>query len=320
MRPGELLVIDSGEDLRQYEPPPCAWLSEWCSSPPARHLCGFFAFFLLLSLFFAILVWASNQPHHHSSYYSHGYGGGYYGGGGSYGGGYGGGYGGYGGGAVSQPNYYQQHLLDNSATKYGATPPPPPEVVDPSIDESSFPGKEDGFERGTDENGAEVVRYEDTTSNQVYVIPAATYYDWRATNYPPCPYPPCTPYHPNHDVLMLLLASSMVHMYTSAYFYSRPGLFGPPLMPYYRSTYYTSHYGTPVVGAAGRVIYPAGGAMAGGARPMGGVGGGPGAPVSRAGTPVAQARPISQAAGGPAMGTPVAHSRPVSMHSGGRKG
>ena len=135
MRPGELLVIDAGTDLRQWvDDSGGGFDGDW---QPRRSCCQIVAgvVFVLLCL---VAIGYLFAPHGGYGSYGHGYSHGY-------------------GGSVGGPNYYHQHLLDHSDVQYGAAPPPP---VDPEIDPNDFPGQEDGFERGTDESGAEVFRYE----------------------------------------------------------------------------------------------------------------------------------------------------------------
>lgn len=160
--------------------------------------------------------------------------------------------------------------------------------VDPNVPADSFPGKEDGFVRGTDENGKEAYVYDCSkqqdcppeAQNQVYVIPADNYYTWRNDYYH-------DGYHGGLTSIMLqaLLISHLSRAFAPNYFYSSYH-FGAPVGAYYASTAYTSHYGPPRVGAGGQVVH----------------GGSP--TTTRTGTPVAQARPVAKA-------TPVAAGRPV---------
>jgi len=302
MHPGELLVIDvSGQEaLQQYKPSCVTWLSTRCadffSCVDVRYVPAFCFCALAIVLVVAMISHAA-RPRYGPAY---GYGS----------------HDGYNYGSTT-PNYYQQHLLDNSGTKQGA--------VDSTVTldgklADDYPGKDEGFERGVDDKGEEIFRYEQ--DNQVYIIPAQQYYGWRQEHY-----------HGSlsHDVLNLLLLSSLVHMYSRSMYFGSHMYFGAPMMPYYRSPMYSQHFGTPVMGVGGRVSYPtnAGGGVGGGARP--GVGGG--GPVGRAGTPVAQARPVAQgrSVGGAPVGrpvassaynrpTPVAQARPMGGSSWGRGG
>ena len=120
--------------------------------------------------------------------------------------------------------------------------------VDPNIPEDSFPGKEDGFERGTDPDGNDVYKYE--YQNQVYIIPADSYYQWRSEYYH-------DDYHGGLTSVMLhaLLIS---HLYRATAFspsyYRTSYHFGPPVGAYYASAAYTSHFGPPTM-QGGRVVH-----------------------------------------------------------------
>ena len=168
--------------------------------------------------------------------------------------------------------------------------------VDPKVPADSYPGKEDGFVRGTDKDGNEAYSYE--YQNQVYVVPAEDYYQWRGEYYH-------DEYHGGLTSVMLhaLLISHLFHAtaYSPSYFHNSYH-FGPPVGAYYASPAYSSHYGPPTM-QNGRVVH----------------GGSPtttrtGTPVAR-GTPVAQARPVATArpvANGAAVGAAaVATARPV---------
>ena len=154
MAPGELLVVDQGTDLRQ-------WVGEdlegggggWCDcvaapmrSRRARLVCTCITLVLcLLMLLYAL------RPHHR-----------YYGGYGGYGGyGHGGGY----GGGYGAPNAYTQHVLDHSHVQYGADTYAAVSHPNTTVDGDDYPGKNEGFERGADESGKEIYRYEQ--NNQV---------------------------------------------------------------------------------------------------------------------------------------------------------
>ena len=194
---------------------------------------------------------------------------------------------------------------------------------------ASFPGSDEGFERGVDESGSEIYRYE--YQNQVYVIPGNDYYAWRCARPPAlprlliaCPAPPALRIndrlrlppssssehyhgHMSHAILEMLLFSAMFHAlaYPRGIYYGGGHYFGAPRGAYYHSAGYQSHYGNPVRGANGAVTYPRATGPAGG--------------VARTGTPVAAARPVSPGAtrsgtGGHAATsrtTPVAHARPT---------
>ena len=101
----------------------------------------------------------------------------------------------------------------------------------------TYPGKEDGFERGVDANGTEVYRYE--YNNQVYVVPAEQYYGWREEHY----HGSLTP-----NILQILLLSHMysVMAYPRTYYYSTVAHSGwhAPTTAYYSSAAYSAHYGT----------------------------------------------------------------------------
>lgn len=180
---------------------------------------------------------------------------------------------------------------------YGASPPAPPAA--PYDASEDFPGKEDGFERGVDENGAEIYRYEQ--NDQVYVIPANDYYAWRSDYYPH------HGGHLSHEILDILLIGALFHTmaYSRMGYYGGGHYFGRPGMGFASSAAYQSHFNAPVRGANGAVSYPRNT--------------GAGAAGGRVGTPVAQARPVSSGAGGAGYrggaggyrGTPVAASRPV---------
>jgi len=298
MAPGEVLVVDLGTELRQWTGSEddgrcCSWTNcfssayETCCDSCSRWMPFLVCFGLLLS--FIILV--SSSGHHRP--YGYGYGGGYY----------------------AQPvnpavNEYKQHLLSHSNIAYGAVPSPPAMPIDPKL-ANEYPGKDEGFERGVDDKGNEIYKYTCTAQatemctqaqlnpGQAYIVPANDYYAWRSE------------YHHgalNHELLHMLLLTTMFH----AMMY-RPGMyFGRPMMPFYRSGAYMSHYGSPMRGVGGAVSYPRGGAM-------GGAGGyGAGGMAGRAGTPVAQARPMGGAAGGYKGGsTPVAQARPTGGAAGG---
>ena len=287
MAPGEVLIVDVGTGLEQYvEQEPWAPMEMLQSNNRCCRNLTFICAIASVLVLFSVLLSSLAHPHHPP-----------------YGGGYGGGYG-------AQPvhpgvSQYQSHLLANSHVLYGASPPPPIAPIDPSIDPDDFPGKEDGFERGVDESGAEVYRYEQ--NNQVYIIPANDYYAWRSEHYHG---------HLTSDILSILLISHLYHrmIYPHGMYYGAGGMyrsFGMAHAPYYASAAYQSHFSTPVRGANGQVAYPraaAGGATAG---------------AARAGTPVAQARPIGSArpasagaAGGRVVGTPTASARPVSRPAG----
>ena len=273
MAPGEVLIVDVGGGLEQYVEQESWAPMEMVQGDGCRRAMSICACLSVVLLFF-VLISSMMRPHHP------------YGGGG-----YGGGYGQYGTNpAVSQ---YHQHLLDNRNVAYGASPPAP---LDPNLDPDAFPGKEDGFERGTDESGAEVYRYEQ--NNQVYVIPANDYYSWRSEHYHG---------HLTQDILTILLVSHLYRtmMYPHGMYYGAGGMYGGfhrPVGAYYSSAAYQSHYSNPVRGPSGQTTYPrsnGGGAAAGG----------------RTGTPVAQARPVATArpvGGTPNRGTPTAAARPVS--------
>lgn len=49
------------------------------------------------------------------------------------------------------------------------------------LNATEYPGFDEGFERGVDESGNEIYRYE--SDNQVYIIPANDYYAWRSQYY-----------------------------------------------------------------------------------------------------------------------------------------
>ena len=185
MAPGEILIVDVGTGLQQYvEYEEESWMpmelqgaNNGCCGRVGRVLA-----FVTLFILFTSLIVMMMRPH-------------------GYGGGYGGGYGhGYGGGYQQHPgvSQYQQHLLANSNVHYGAEPPSPPSLP---IDPNDYPGKDEGFERGVDDKGNEVYRYEQ--NNQVYIIPSNDYYGWRSEHYHG---------HLTHDILTILLVS---HLYSS---------------------------------------------------------------------------------------------------------
>ena len=161
-----------------------------------------------------------------------------------------------------------------------------------SIPGDSYPGKEEGFERGVNKEGAEVYRYEQ--NNQVYVVPANDYYAWRNEYY----------YEGYHGGLThaMLTALLMSHMY-SAMAYPRATFYSsyawhPATTAYYSSPAYTSHFGAPQV-VGGQVVHSG----------TTGVAAAHATPVAR-GTPVARATPVAQ--GTPvAKGTPVAQPKPA---------
>jgi len=252
MRTGEVLVVDMGDSLRQWVTPEegcCAKLFR-CWSPVCEAIikvirCALpFCVCLLLLTMLAAMAGLFRPRHPY---------------------GYGGGYGGYG---YSQPiSSYNQHVLDHSHVVYGASPPAPP--IDANMS-ASFPGSDEGFERGVDESGSEIYRYE--YQNQVYVIPGNDYYAWRSEHYHG---------HMSHAILEMLLFSAMFHAlaYPRGIYYGGGHYFGAPRGAYYHSAGYQSHYGNPVRGANGAVTYPRATGPAGG--------------VARTGTPVAAARPVS---------------------------
>ena len=295
MRAGEVLVVDMGTDLRQWvgsdegSSGGCCGRVCYCITDVTKRLLPIIVCVGMCVLLYALFASIPHRPH------------------GYYGGGYG--YGGYGAQPVHQGvSTYHQHLLANQNVAYGSVPSPP---IDPSL-KDEFPGKEDGFERGTDESGKEIYRYEQ--QGQVYIIPANDYYSWRAQH-------PYEHGHLSHELLNILLFSAMFHAlaYPRGMYYGGGGMFfGRPGMPYYSSAAYQSHFSSPVRGANGAVSYP----RAGGAGGVGGAAGG------RVGTPVAQARPVASGrpvggAGGVPRGTPVAAARPAarpSYTSGGSRG
>ena len=56
-----------------------------------------------------------------------------------------------------------------------------PEADETQVNASTYPGYDEGFERGVDEQGKEIYRY--VANNQVYVIPGDQYYAWRSQYY-----------------------------------------------------------------------------------------------------------------------------------------
>ena len=155
MHPGELLVVDTGDELHTWTPGMCDDCKDmvedtcgWCCSREVRTC---FLWMLVIGLF----CWAVAAIFGHRSPYGYG---GY---------GHGGGYG-YGAAQPVHPNVnaYHQHLLSHSNVQYGAI-----NVTDPSL-QDAYPGKEDGFERGTNEKGEEIYRYEQ--NNQVSSRPTHT--------------------------------------------------------------------------------------------------------------------------------------------------
>lgn len=167
------------------------------------------------------------------------------------------------------------------------------------IDPCSYPGSQDGFVRGMNDQNQEVYRYEQ--NNQVYVVPANDYYAWRNDYY--------------HDGYNGGLTSTMLHALLFAHLYSvlaypRTTFYSTyhwhtPHTAYYSSPAYTRHYGSPVV-ANGHIVHRTNPTYAA-AHPPKGVPGG-GTPVARA-TPVATGRPVT--GGRPVGGAPIATGRPV---------
>ena len=163
------------------------------------------------------------------------------------------------------------------------------------VNATQYPGYDEGFVRGMDSSGAEVYRYEQ--GDQVYIIPADRYYDWRATHY-----------HGSltNEILTLLLVSSLYRtmMYPRAVYYShtRPVFFGSASRPFYSSASYRSHFAYPS-SAGGRTAYTPVSAS----RPVGSGRTGAGA------VPVATARPMGQGTSQQGFRTPVAQARPAGM-------
>jgi len=180
-----------------------------------------------------------------------------------------------------------------------------------------YPGATQGFERGYDASGHEIFRYE--RGSDVYVIPAAQYYDWRAQ------YVPYGTSALSSAMLSALLLSRTygVHTFPRSTYYSRtsPMVFRPAPSPYYRSTAYTAHY-PPRLGSY-RGVGPGVGGHYGApvttARPVMGLGSPVaarpvvGRPVGGYAPPVAVARPVGGGSGVPPRGTPVATARPISQ-------
>ena len=141
MQPGEVLVVDLGESLQQWVAPEegCCEKVLRCWSPVCeviieliRRFLPFCVCLLLLTMLAAMMGFF--RPHHP----------------------YGGRYGGNGYYASPQPvNNYNQHILNTQDAAYGVSPPAPPIDAETAAD---FPGKEEGFERGTDDSGNEGAR------------------------------------------------------------------------------------------------------------------------------------------------------------------
>jgi len=191
------------------------------------------------------------------------------------------------------------------------------------VNASQYPGFDEGFERGVDESGQEIYRYEQ--NNQVYVIPGDQYYAWRAE------------YHHGsltHEILQILLIGHLFHLmtYPRGLYYGSRHFFGPATTPYYSSAGYRSRFAAPST-VGGRVVHR----TAGAARPSissaattraGTALGRPMAATPAAHSPVVQNRPVSSTSARPSSSfggarpyTPVAQARPVgAWHGSFRRG
>lgn len=172
-----------------------------------------------------------------------------------------------------------------------------------------FPGSDEGFQRGVNEQGAEVYRIEQ--ENQVYIIPANDYYAWREQHYEN---------HLTNEILQILLISSMFHAlsYPRTTYYSSHTYFGAPTVPYYQTTSYNAHFSTPVMHNGVATYPPASPTQAAAARAQTTAKSASSLKAwqSRAASgqrppPVAQGRPISAASVGKG-GTPVVQGKPSS--------
>lgn len=306
--PGHALVIDTGDNLRAWENDdnsPClSCLPDTIRENAAGWGCVLFAVVLIALFAFSL---SSSPPPHGQPYQTGRYAG------------------------QGQSTYTNSYSRGIDNDRIGGTAGAPASIPSSgpteysyessddgnstSISPDSYPGHDEGFERGVDEHGKEIFRYEQ--DNQVYIIPSDQYYSWRSTYY-----------HGSltSDILHILLLQHMfsVMMYPRGLYYSTYASgFHPATRPYYASSAYHASYGRPAVGAGGAVSHAprqAGTSVVRG-RPVGsGLAGGThiaqGRPVSSshtaAGTPTVSGRPIGTAVGRPVSSSarPTSYTRP----------